>query len=207
MSDNINLGALFGSVVDQLSANKDQLNKADTHNHDHGDHMVELFQVIQKAVSKKSKAPVPEQLKYASQVVSKECDNGSAKVYAQNLSNAASQFSGDQITSDNIGMLVKMLLGADDQNISQNSNQLGSLLSGLTGGNKGEQSQSGFGADDLLRAGMAFFQSKQQGGSTQDALLQAVISASPLGQSAHRSQSGMLVASTLMSAAQSFMNK
>ena len=207
MSDNINLGALFGSVVDQLSANKDQLNKADTHNHDHGDHMVELFQVIQKAVSKKSKAPVPEQLKYASQVVSKECDNGSAKVYAQNLSNAANQFTDNQLTADNVSVFVKSLLGADDKQIPQNNQQLGSLLSGFTGNTQKEQSGKRLGADDLLRAGMAFFQSKQQGGSTQDALLQAVISASPLGQSAHRSQSGMLVASTLMSAAQSFMNK
>jgi hypothetical protein len=89
----------------------------------------------------------------------------------------------------------------------QSNNQLGSLLSGLTGKKQETQAESSFGVDDLLRAGMAFMQSKQSGGSNTDAVLQAVISASPLGQSAHRSQSGMLVASTLMSTAQSFMNK
>ncbi len=207
MANNINLSTLFKSVADSLEENKSELNQADTHNHDHGDHMVEIFNLVQKAVSQKSKAPVPEQLKYASQVVKKESNNGSAQLYAQGLANAAAQYTGNDLTADNIGTFVKTLLGAEDQQVPMSNNQLGSLLAGLTGQKQETQSDSKFGVDDLLRAGMAFMQSKQSGGNNTDAVLQAVIAASPLGQSAHRSQSGMLGASTLVSTAQSFMNK
>ena len=207
MANNINLSTLFQSVTDGLSENKSALNQADMHNHDHGDHMVEIFNLVQKAVSEKSKASVPEQLKHASQVVEKESNNGSAKLYAQGLANAAAEYTGNDLTADNIGNFVKTLLGAEDKQVSQSNNQLGALLSGLTGKKQESQTESSFGVDDLLMAGMAFMQSKQSGGSNTDAVLQAVIAASPLGQSAHRSQSGMLVASTLMSTAQSFMKK
>jgi hypothetical protein len=60
--------------------------------------------------------------------------------------------------------------------------------------------------DDLLQAGLAFYQSKQEGDSNSDAIMDALLAASPLGQSSHRSQSGSLVASTIMSFVQN-LNK
>jgi len=45
---------------------------------------------------------------------------------------------------------------------------------------------------------MAFAQSKQSGGSNMDAILNAVVSSSKMADSEHRSQSGALVANTLM---------
>jgi hypothetical protein len=118
MANNLNLSTLFQSVTDRLAENKSDLNHADSHNHDHGDHMVEIFNLVQKAVSQKSKEPVSEQLKYASQVVKKESNNGSAKLYAQGLANASAQYTGTDLTADNIGNFIKTLFGAEDQQVS-----------------------------------------------------------------------------------------
>ena len=76
---------------------------------------------------------------------------------------------------------------------------LGALLGGLTG-QSGQQQGADNGLDmgDLLSAGMAFMNAKQQGSSTAEAAINALMSASPLGQSTHRKESGAMVANTLM---------
>jgi len=53
MAGNIDLATIFQTVTARLSEKKDTLNEADTYNHDHGDHMVQIFDLIQNAVSKK----------------------------------------------------------------------------------------------------------------------------------------------------------
>lgn len=40
----LDLGTLFSAVAKNLSANQEALNQADTYNHDHGTHIVEIFQ-------------------------------------------------------------------------------------------------------------------------------------------------------------------
>lgn len=79
---------------------------------------------------------------------------------------------------------------------------LGSLLGGLTGAQQqsGQSQQDGLGLDDLLNAGMAFYQSKQHGGSNMDALLQAFMSGSGMGNTVHREQSTQLVVNTFLQA-------
>ncbi len=210
MADNFDLSALFKSVTDQLTGQKDSLNEADTYNHDHGDHMVNIFDLVQKAVSKKNDKPVAEQLQYASKVVEEEAHSGSAKLYSQGLASAATNFSGERLNQDTIGLLVKSLLNAEKPQEkpkpTSSGGLLGSLLSGLTGQSTASQEDQGLGVDDLIKAGLAFYQSKQEGDSTTEAALDALMAASPLGQSAHRKQSGSIVASTIMNFAKSFMN-
>ena len=76
---------------------------------------------------------------------------------------------------------------------------LGSLLSGLTGGEPQEsQPPAGIDAGDLLMAGMAFLQSKQEGDSNIEALVDAVVASSQMGSTPHRAQSSTLVTNTLM---------
>jgi hypothetical protein len=76
---------------------------------------------------------------------------------------------------------------------------IGALLGGLTG-QTSQQGGAGQGLDigDLLNAGMAFMNAKQQGSSTAEAAINALMSAGPLGQSSHRKESGMMVANTIM---------
>jgi hypothetical protein len=200
----MDLSTIFQSVTAQLTDQQATLNEADTYNHDHGDHMVQIFNLIQNAVSQKSEQPVAEQLLYASQVVEKETDNGSGELYAQGLAKAAQNFSGSELQPDTLGLLVKSLLNVEEPpQKKQETNFLGSLLSGLMGKPDNSENDQNLGIDELLRAGMAFYQSKQQGGSTTEALMGALMAASPLGASTHRTMSGSMVASTIMDFANS----
>ena len=46
MASGLDLGKMFSAVTEQLSQNKEDLNKADDYNHNHGDNMVEIFTLI-----------------------------------------------------------------------------------------------------------------------------------------------------------------
>ncbi|MCB2202716.1 hypothetical protein KQH56_01790 [bacterium] len=208
MAGNLDLSSVFSAVTSALESKQSNLNEADTYNHDHGDHMVQIFDLVQKAVAKKSDAPVNDQLAYASKVVEKEASSGSAKLYADGLAKAASNFKGADLNADNISMLVNGLMNVNQSaQVKENDgNMLGSLLSGLTGGGQQSEGENALGMDDLLRAGMAFYQSKQDGDSNMEAVMDALMAASPMGEVTHRSQSGSLVASTIMQFAQNLGN-
>ncbi|MBA4383842.1 MAG: hypothetical protein C0410_03840 [Anaerolinea sp.] len=230
----IDLSALFGTVAKTMAQNQSQLNSADTYNHDHGDNMVQIFEVITQAMKEKQSASPADQLAYASQLLRAKSQSGSAQLYAEGLSDAATQFQGAKSINTNTAMtLIQTLLGAQGSVPTSgggSGDMLGSLLGGLMGSQQPTaQTQSGGSGDllggllgglmgggetstsqgqtvgdgkidigDLLNAGMAFAQSKQSGGSNLDAILNAVVSSSKMADSEHRSQSGALVANTLM---------
>lgn len=214
---NIDLIKLFGTVAKTMAQNKENLNQADTYNHDHGDHMVEIFEVITQAMKEKKTASPADQLAYASQILRQKSQSGSAQIYAEGLSDAASQFKGKSaITTDTAMQLIQALLGAQGSTTlpgsvaqSGGGDLLGSLLSGLMGGQQAQPQQQPAVAEqagplgqidigDLLNAGMAFAQTKQSGGSNLDAILNAVVSSSKMSETEHRAQSGTLVANTLL---------
>ncbi len=207
MANELNLSNIFGSVTQQLAQKQETLNEADDYNHNHGDHMVQIFNLIQGAVSQKQDQPVAEQLGYASKVVKEQANSGSAALYAQNLSNAAQKFSGSELKPDMLGTLVQSLLGVEKPQPAPQPKQtggfLGSLLSSLTGKKQTSQQDQGLDLNDLLQVGMAFYQSKQEGDNNTQAIMDALMAASPMGQSAHRAQSGSVVASTILDFAKS----
>ncbi|HEY9086553.1 MAG TPA: hypothetical protein VIO36_00190, partial [Anaerolineaceae bacterium] len=77
---------------------------------------------------------------------------------------------------------------------------LGSLLGGLTGQSTGSGQSSGLGLDDLLAGGMAYLQAKQSGQGNAQALIQAFLAASGMGQSAHRQESTQVVVQSFLQA-------
>jgi len=200
----LDLASIFQTVTGTLAQNQEALNEADTYNHDHGTHMVDIFNTITKAVGDKQGSDAAAQLKYAGEQLLKGEHSGSADMYGKNLLEAASQLKGQQLTADSGMQLVQMLLGTQQPAQQQQpaaGGLLGSLLGGLTGGNQsGGGLADGLDAGDLLTAGMAFMQAKQSGDSNAEALLDAVIAASTAGQTAHRAQSGKLVANSLLQA-------
>ena len=197
----IDLAKLFGAVANNLGDQRETLNQADTYNNDHGDHMVEIFEVVAQAMKEKKNADPADQLAYASQLLRRK-QSGSAQVYANGFAQASQQFQGQAVTPDNAGMLIQSLLGggqAPTQGAGGGGGMLGALLGGLTGQSSQQQGAAdGLDVGDLLNAGMAFMNAKQQGGSTAEAAINALMSASPLGQSSHRKESGAMVANTLM---------
>jgi hypothetical protein len=228
-SNQLNLVNLFQSVAGSIATQKQNLNAADSYNHDHGDNMVEIFNVIAQAMQAKQNAEPADQLEYASQLL-RQRKSGSAQVYAQGLSQASKEFKGQkQVTPDNAVNLIQALMGGGQASTAQPQSGMGDLLGSLLGGGTttGQQSQSGTGdllgmllggsansqtqpqnqpasagldVGDLLNAGMAFMQTKSQGGNNVDALVNALVSGSAMGDSQHRSQSGALVVNSLLQA-------
>ncbi|MHC1740497.1 MAG: DAK2 domain-containing protein [Anaerolineaceae bacterium] len=135
----IDLVQLFGTVAQTLNQNKSAMNEADTYNHDHGDNMVQIFDVITQAMKAKSGTSPADQLGYASQLLKKQSSSGSAQIYSEGLSDAAKQFAGQKsLTAENITQLVTALLGASpspsaNQGTTPEGDLIGSLLGALTG--------------------------------------------------------------------------
>ena len=270
---NVDLVKVFSQVSRTLTKNQQALNEADEYNHDHGDHMVETFKTITKAMRSQKDADASQMLQAAAQTLSKKANNGSAHLYSQGLQKAAEQFQGQDVDTKSAMNLLQALLSGG-QTPSQQSSQppsgagqaaagmgdllgtmlgggqstpqaqspsgagqagggmedlLGSLLGGgqasppaqssqaaqgggdllssLLGGLTGSSQQQtggglsdGLDVGDLMTAGMAFFQAKQQGKDTMGSLIDAFVAASGMGSSPHRQQSTQLVASTFMNA-------
>jgi len=200
----IDLASLFQSVTGTLQKNKKQLNAADEENHDHGDNMVDTFEVITQAMKEKANADPADQLAYASQLL-RQKKSGSAQVYASGLEEASREFQGKQVNQGNAMSLIQALMGGGQpaQQVQQSGGGLGGLLGSLLGGGQQQQEAqqqdaSGIDMGDLLQAGMAFMGTKARGGSNIEAIVNAVVSNSAMANNSHRSQSGSLVANTLL---------
>ncbi len=204
----VNLVKLFQGAAKALSANQDVLNQADTYNHDHGDNMVQVFDVVAQAMKERKGAPASEQLAYASELL-RQRESGSAQYYAGGLAQAAQQFTGQKVTTDNAMQLVQTLLGGGQAAAAApaaagQGDLLGSLLSGLAGGapSSPEQPSQAGGLDvgSLLNAGLSYLSAKQSGAGNADALVGALMTATQGGNTPYRAQSGAVVANALMQA-------
>jgi hypothetical protein len=250
-SNILNLASLFQSVTGQLTAQKENLNNADTLNHDHGNNMVEVFNVITQAMKEKQNATPADQLEYASQLLRQQ-KSGSAQVYAQGLSQASKEFQGQKsVSADSAINLIQALLGGGQASTAQPQNGLGDMLGSLLGGGntasqqpqggigdllgsllgggntaaqqpqsgagdilggllggannaqsqpQGQQGSPGLDMGDILNAGMAFMNTKSQGGNTMEAIVNALVSGSAMSNSQHRSQSGSLIVNSILQA-------
>jgi hypothetical protein len=214
----MDLSSLFNVAAQALTANQATLNQADTDNQNHGDNMVQVFNMISQVMANQQDAPPSTQLNSASQYLAQNGTSGSAHVYSQGLAQAAQQFQGQSaVTPENAMMLIQSLLGGGQSASAQGGDMLGSLLGGgqssaqggdllgaLLGGQSasqgGGQQQSGVDLGDVLNAGMSFLNAKQQGQDNLQAALTALMSAGPMSQKPHRQQSGQVVANALLQA-------
>ncbi|MCX6001253.1 MAG: hypothetical protein NTY79_01750 [Chloroflexi bacterium] len=119
-SNPIDLGQLFQTVMGTLAQNKESLNNADINNHDHGDNMVNTFQLITRAINEKKGANPSEQLAYAAEILRQQ-KSGSAQLYAKGLSQASQQFQGQEVNSDNAMTLIPTLLGIGNAPVQQST--------------------------------------------------------------------------------------
>jgi hypothetical protein len=134
MAQDLDLSKIFKAVTGTLSENKTELNQADEYNHNHGDNMVEIFDLIQKSVSQKKALSPSTQLSYASKQLKAKATSGSANAYAQNLALASKTIKGKQITSNTIGPLIQSLMGlgtTTKETTPSGTDLLGTLLGGL----------------------------------------------------------------------------
>jgi hypothetical protein len=191
MGNQLDLLSLFSAVTGTLEENKSSLNKADSYNGDHGDNMVNIFNMVTGAVSDNKDGDISTQLAAASKMLG-GLESGSAKEYAKGFSTAADQFQGGELSADSVLPLLQSMFGGGAAPEADNSLQ--GMLGSFLGGDDGKLD-----AGDLLSAGMSFFSAKGKGKNTQEALIEAVIAQSAFGESPHRAQSSSLVASTIFS--------
>lgn len=208
MAQELDMLKLFASASKVLTKNKTALNQADSYNHDHGDNMVEVFQVITQAMKEKQGASSADQLEYASQLLRQKTQSGSGQTYAQGFERAAQAFAGKALTKENAGTLIQSLFGAQSMtaqpSTSGGADLLGSLVSSLAGGAQPAaspaQSTDGLDIGDLLNAGMSYLSAKQAGKGDLESLIGAVVNSSAVGQEPHRAESGTLIANALLTA-------
>lgn len=191
MSSNIDLVKIFSAVAETMVENQTSLNKADEYNQDHGDHMVEIFDLVSGAMKDSPSGNVTDGLAKASELLTGK-KSGSAAVYAKGLGQAAEYFQGQDLDATQLLPLLQTMLGGGEASVSQGA---GGLLDSLVGSIGGED---GLDLGDILSAGAAFMESKQEGDSNLEAAVDAVISASKMGETPHRAQSSKLVADVLL---------
>lgn len=205
----LNLAKLFQTVGKTLLENKTLLNEADSGNHNHGDNMVQVFNLAAQALKAKKDATPADQLTYAGQQLQTKLQSGSAQLYAEGFLRAAQQFKGKgKIKAEDVMPMIQALLGSV-QSAPQTpatpaagdplSALLGTLGAGLGGGQPAQAgAHEGLDVNDLLSAGMAFMQSRQQGETAAESLLDAFMAGSQMNSTPARAQSGKLVANTLL---------
>ena len=216
-NEQIDLFSLFKQVSKSVKQNKTSLNQADPYNHDHGDNMVEIFDVITRAMKEKKTADPADQLEYAAQLLRSKTGSGSGQVYASGLESAAKQVLGKDLNIGTIMTIIQSLMGSTQQSNQQTaqtagSDMIGSLMGQLLGGagkTGAGSSGTGQGLDltDLLGAGMNYMSAKQSGKSDIEAITGALMSGSTMAQTPYRAQSGEVVTSALLKALTSMMKK
>jgi len=109
----IELPLLFKEVSLVMLKNQAALNLADLKNHNHGDHMVQIFQLASRAAEEKRSLPLHEAMQYAAQLLKAQEQNGSAQVYSSGLSCFAEQFHKHDISLDELVDYVHGILFSD----------------------------------------------------------------------------------------------
>jgi hypothetical protein len=145
----IELANLFATVTQSLRENEDSLNQGDEYNHDHGTNMVRTFQIITDALREKQGASNSDALSYAAQQLRQKGTSGSARLYAQNLQQAANTARGTTMTPSGTLELLQTLMGGEQErqaeqaeaSAAKQTTGLGGLLGGLLGAVQQQQVQ------------------------------------------------------------------
>lgn len=205
------LAALFQAALERLSEQQQALNQADVINGDHGDHMVEIFQVALQAARLHAQSDLAEAMEEAGQALLQLPDNGSACLYARGLQHFAGQFRQHGVSLETLLAYGRNLLRPEKENVAHardnsvhSAEVLKALVAGLSGWSQSVNEQAdktgALNLGALFELGMAYLQAKGRGGSKAEVLADAAASASPLGALPHRYQSGKLAIQSLLQA-------
>ena len=231
-SNQVDLLSLFNQVSKTVKKSKTSLNNADSYNHDHGDHMVEIFEVITQAMKEKKNADPADQLEYAADILRRKEKSGSGQLYSKGLKEAAKKITGKNLDAGSVLTMLQTILGAGQatqqpKQAPSSGGMLGDLLGSLVsgGGNSGggtdlgdllgaftggssSNAQDGLGLDDLLGAGMEMLSGSQGGKSNLEALTGVLVGNSELAKSSpHREQSSELVTKAMLKALGSMLTQ
>ena len=113
MSSNVDLVKIFSAVAETMVENQSSLNKADEYNQDHGDHMVDIFNLVTGAMKEAPAGEVTSGLAKASELLSGK-KSGSAAVYSMGLAEGAEYVQGRVLVATQLlPVLLRMLGGGE----------------------------------------------------------------------------------------------
>ena len=132
MTEQLNLGQLFDFVTQTLSEKREDLNAADTYNHDHGDHVVEVFEVVTQVAKENPGLEASEILDRASALL-RQKQTGTAQAYAKTMAQGARRLEGQSVTQQTVPLLIEALLGTAPSSQQEQQQPGDDLLGGLMG--------------------------------------------------------------------------
>jgi hypothetical protein len=207
------LAPLFQAVGQALRQNQPALNQADPLNGNHGDHMVEIFEIAARAAQEIQDGSLAEAMAHAASLLEAQSGNGSASMYAHGLRQMAVQMRRSNISLDELVAYVQRVLReekasepATDPGLARSGEILKALVAGLANWGQIEEGQTASGSPlnmgSLFEFGMAYWQAKQRGGGRAAVLADVAASVSPLSKVPHRYKSGKLAIQALLEAMQ-----
>jgi hypothetical protein len=213
------LAQVFEAVLQAVREKQPDFNQADTQNHNHGDHMVEIFQLAVATLSELKQESLSESMLRTGLVLRKLEGNGLARVYGDGLIAFAQKLEQRGISQAELIRFVREKTGHTRLEQTKGNEQIveekgihddrsGQVLKALVEGlSAWKQMDKGLSAKGrnldmgaLFELGIIYLQAKQRGGSNIEVLADAAVSASPLNQSAHRKLSGMIVIQAMLEA-------
>jgi hypothetical protein len=208
MPEQINLIELFTAASKAIGQHQEQLNQADKGNKNHGDNMVQVMEVITQAMKEKKNSDAPTQLEYAAELLRKKSNSGSASLLSDGLAKAAEQVTGKKIDIGSALSLLQTVMngGKGQPRSSGTGDLLGTLLTGLTGGNT-QKADDGMDIGDMLNIGMGLLQSAKDSGLDVSMISRALVADTEMGKTDHRSQSGEIITNAVLQLVMENLNK
>lgn len=165
------LSSLFGTALQALTANKQQINQMDGYNGNHGDNIVSTISLITQGLQKNQSKPPAEALQSAASLVQTQGQGGSSRYYAQGLQQAAAKVQGkDSLDDNDVMSLVQNILGAVPAQGGGEGGSVMEVLSGLAGRQAAPaQPQPQAGGNDLLSGILGMVTGQDAGQANQPA--------------------------------------
>lgn len=215
-SATLELGPIFQAIGEALRQAQQALNQADPWNGNHGDHMVEIFQVAEQAACAHPELDLADALQDASRLLHQtQSANASAQVYAHGLEQMAGQLGRYNVSLPELVATIQNALRGEKGEGAIASRQpdllrigevLKALMSGMAAWNQVESgrapSENPLDMGVLFEFGMAYLQAKQRGGNRVEILADTAASISPLSSTPHRYESGKIAIQALLRAMQ-----
>lgn len=210
---------VFEAVRQVVGENQAYFNAVDEINHNHGDHMLEIFDLAVQTLHDLQPGDLAGSMMAAGIAIQKLEGNESARVYSDGLITFAQKLRQHGIEQGELIQFVREKTGEglsgkpkeNTQTVEEmgiQDNRSGQVLKALVEGlstwkqldsRKGSISKNlDMGA--LFELGIIYMQAKQRGGNHFEVLSDAAVSASPLNQSSHRKISGKLAIQALLKA-------
>jgi hypothetical protein len=203
------LAKAFEKVAAVMRQKQGEFNLADPYNGDHGDHMVEIFELAASAVRQQEQVPLPDAMDRAARMLERLSGNGSAQVYAAGMAQFSAQFRERNVSAAELVSYVTGVVGRDrvlgeaaGAEGSNGGEVLKALLAGLAGWRavvEGKPTPQGaLETGYLFDLGLAYMKAKTHGGDIAEVIAEAAISVSPLSEPPHRAHSGRLAIQNLL---------